>query len=310
MSPLYFGRDPRLVSRGFHQMFSEVITQNHQLMNVDPRGSTYMALAFLVRGSASIGDVNRNISQLRKKLKLLPFNEDAFKTRGMRRLPPAAQILVCKVCAVLLRSLHHHLGQVPGHSSLEAIASRSIPSIRFELDTVDGGTFNIILDPQDFAEVKGSDCAFAFQPVDLPPNLGPMWVFGQTALRKYYTIYDAKKWWVGIGQNVPSNSGMGVVSMHKTTKAWQSIRLRRGKAASCRMESRRKKKPSRRQERASAVVPFCCIKAENIPAPQVCEDDNKNMVWNHLPGCKSFASMGYCHRFSPLASGCAQKNAR
>lgn len=42
--------------------------------------------------------------------------------------------------------------------------------------------------------------------------------------RKYYTIYDAKKWWVGIGQNVPSNSGMGVVSMHKTTKAWQSIR--------------------------------------------------------------------------------------
>eukprot|EP00435_Cladocopium_sp_Y103_P067900 s218_g30.t1 len=35
--------------------------------------------------------------------------------------------------------------------------------------------------------------------------------------------------------------------------------------------------------------------------PEVCEDDNKNMVWNHLPGCKSFASMGYCHRFSPLA---------
>ncbi|CAJ1356787.1 unnamed protein product [Effrenium voratum] len=24
-------------------------------------------------------------------------------------------------------------------------------------------------------------------------------------------------------------------------------------------------------------------------------------VWNHLPGCKSFASMGYCQRFAPLA---------
>lgn len=59
MSPLYFQKDPRFVSRGFHQMFSDVITQGHQLMNVDPRGSTYMALAFLVRGSASIGDVNR-----------------------------------------------------------------------------------------------------------------------------------------------------------------------------------------------------------------------------------------------------------
>eukprot|EP00435_Cladocopium_sp_Y103_P069060 s218_g32.t1 len=83
MSPLYFGRDPRFVSRGFHQMFSEVITSGHQLMNVDPRGSTYMALAFLVRGSASIADVNRNIFQLRKKLKLLPFNEDAFKMPGL-----------------------------------------------------------------------------------------------------------------------------------------------------------------------------------------------------------------------------------
>ena len=74
------------------------------------RGSTYMALAFLVRGSASIADVNRslkeqkcvnvfrtwliqlprngrhtagNIGQLRKKLKLLPFNEDAFKLLGL-----------------------------------------------------------------------------------------------------------------------------------------------------------------------------------------------------------------------------------
>ncbi|CAK9061779.1 Tubulin epsilon chain (Epsilon-tubulin) [Durusdinium trenchii] len=71
------------------------------------------------------------------------------------------------------------------------LSPRSIPSIRFELDTVDGGTFNIILDPQDFAEVKGSDCAFAFQPVDLPPNLGPMWVFGQTALRR------DTGWWMG-----------------------------------------------------------------------------------------------------------------
>lgn len=136
---------------------------------------------------------------------------------------------------------------------------QSIPSIRFDLDTIDGGIFSVILGPDDYAEVKGSDCAFAFQPVDLPPNLGPMWVFGQTALRKYYTIYDAKKWHVGIG-----------LAKH-TVKKRQSTLVQEGEP------------PPKKAE------------------PEVCEDDNKNMVWNHLPGCKSFASMGYCHRFSPLA---------
>lgn len=87
MSPLYFGKDPRMVTRGFHQMFADVLTQGNQLMNVDPRGSTYMALAFLVRGSTSISDVNRNISRVRKQLKMLPFNEDAFKI-GLCTVPP------------------------------------------------------------------------------------------------------------------------------------------------------------------------------------------------------------------------------
>eukprot|EP00439_Symbiodinium_sp_Y106_P075887 s2900_g15.t1 len=136
---------------------------------------------------------------------------------------------------------------------------RPIPSIRFELLTADGGTFSFVLEPKDFAEVKGSDCVFAFQPVDLPPNLGPMWVFGQTALRKYYTVYDAKRWQVGVG-----------LARHSAQKRIGSLV----------------------QDGASA---------EKKTEREVCEDDNKNMVWNHLPGCKSFASMGYCHRFPPLA---------
>jgi len=136
--------------------------------------------------------------------------------------------------------------------------TQPIPSIRFELDAMDGGTFSVVLDAEDFAEVKGDECAFAFQAVDLPPNLGAMWVFGQTALRKYYTIYDAKKWQVGIG-----------LAEHTAQK--------RGAAAAQDLGSPAKSKP------------------------EVCEDDNNNMVWSHLPGCKSFASMGYCSRFSPLA---------
>ncbi|CAE7215947.1 Tube1 [Symbiodinium necroappetens] len=368
MSPLYFGKDPRLVSRGFHQMFSDVVTQGHQLMNVDPRGSTYMALAFLVRGSASIADVNRNIGQLRKKLKLLPFNEDAFKiglckvaprglpysvlhlgntcaahqmfshtaswhqycmdkkharekrSRGFHGPMRCAAIEVKNFSRLYSRKAHvHHYTNFmereefdqafetvnslikdyihldmlqPGcrksalsrscctQLSLHAAGAiflgfgnrissdgevlrpadkRPIPSIRFELLTADGGMFSFVLEPKDFAEVKGTDCVFAFQPVDLPPNLGPMWVFGQTALRKYYTVYDAKRWQVGVG-----------LARHSAQKRTGSLV----------------------QDGASA---------QKKTEPEVCEDDNKNMVWNHLPGCKSFASMGYCHRFPPLA---------
>jgi len=137
--------------------------------------------------------------------------------------------------------------------------SQPIPSIRFELDAVGGGTFSVVLDAEDFAEVQGDKCAFAFQAVDLPPNLGAMWVFGQTALRKYYSIYDANRWQVGIG-----------LAEHTANKRSASAAQDLGSPA----------KPQK---------------------PEVCEDDNNNMVWSHLPGCKSFASMGYCHRFSPLA---------
>lgn len=87
MSPLYCGKDPRLVSRGFNQMFSDVLSHGHQLMNVDPRGSTYMAMAFLVRGSASIADVHRNVAKVRKNIRMLPFNDDAFKL-GLCAVPP------------------------------------------------------------------------------------------------------------------------------------------------------------------------------------------------------------------------------
>jgi len=87
MSPLHLGKDPRMVSRGFHQMFSEVLSHGNQLMNVDPRGSTYMAMAFLVRGSTSISDVHHNIAKIRKQLKMLPYNEDAFKI-GLCTVPP------------------------------------------------------------------------------------------------------------------------------------------------------------------------------------------------------------------------------
>jgi hypothetical protein len=80
-----------------------------------------------------------------------------------------------------------------------------LPSLRFEFDAVGGETFSMSLTPQDYAELSSStdgvdgECATAFQPLELPVALGAMWVFGQTALRKYYTVYDAKFSRVGVG---------------------------------------------------------------------------------------------------------------
>merc|ERR1712032_462078 len=34
---------------------------------------------------------------------------------------------------------------------------------------------------------------------------------------------------------------------------------------------------------------------------EICEDNDKEMVGSFLPGCSSFATMGYCKRFPPLA---------
>lgn len=75
----------------------------------------------------------------------------------------------------------------------------SMPSISFRLHAETGGTFDLVLDPEDYADVSGGNCGTAFQSMELPASLGQMVVLGQAALRKYYTVYDAKHWRIGVG---------------------------------------------------------------------------------------------------------------
>jgi hypothetical protein len=136
---------------------------------------------------------------------------------------------------------------------------KKLPSIKFVFDAEAGGTFDLVLRPDDYVDQSEEGCITTFQSLELPPRLGRMWVFGQSILRRYYSVYDAKRWRVGVA-----------LARH-TDKA-----------------------------RARPTQP----PAPTLPKKQEkCEDDNAAMLQApfSLPGCVSFAKMGYCTRFPPLA---------
>jgi len=73
-----------------------------------------------------------------------------------------------------------------------------LPSLNFVFDAEAGGTFNLVLRPDDYVYQSEEGCVTTFQSLELPPRLGRMWVFGQSILRRYYSVYDAKRWRVGV----------------------------------------------------------------------------------------------------------------
>lgn len=131
-----------------------------------------------------------------------------------------------------------------------------LPALHFVFDAENGNTFDMVLEPKDYSEASDSGCTTTMQGIDLPREVGPMWIFGQTVLRKYYSVYDASKWRVGVG-----------LARHNPKPRWNP-------------------RPTPEPH-------------EKVPK-EVCKDDNEEMRRSSLPGCASFAKMGYCTRFPPL----------
>eukprot|EP00419_Tripos_fusus_P030960 CAMPEP_0172778412 /NCGR_PEP_ID=MMETSP1074-20121228/201894_1 /TAXON_ID=2916 /ORGANISM="Ceratium fusus, Strain PA161109" /LENGTH=382 /DNA_ID=CAMNT_0013615345 /DNA_START=19 /DNA_END=1164 /DNA_ORIENTATION=- len=77
-----------------------------------------------------------------------------------------------------------------------------LPNLGF---VVGGNIMN--LKPQDYVD-KGSDgCEVSLMPLDVPPPNGPLFIFGDPFLRKYYTAYDRSENRVGF--SVASHADMG-----------------------------------------------------------------------------------------------------
>jgi tubulin epsilon len=92
LSPLFGSADVRRNIRNIDQMFTDAFSSKTQLIRSDPRRSTYLACALLVRGKIQVSDVNRNIERMRSKIKTIYWNHDGFKvgicaTKSARKLP-------------------------------------------------------------------------------------------------------------------------------------------------------------------------------------------------------------------------------
>lgn len=89
MSPLSLSKDlaKQAAPRSVDQVFSDALAPAHQLAKVDPRTGTYLALGLIMRGQATITDVNRNIARLRPSLRMAHWASEGFKV-GLCAQPP------------------------------------------------------------------------------------------------------------------------------------------------------------------------------------------------------------------------------
>ncbi|KYO03233.1 plasmepsin VI [Plasmodium gaboni] len=72
----------------------------------------------------------------------------------------------------------------------------NLPTISFILKNVEGKKITLDFKPEDYIieEVDTEDntieCVIGIMPLDVPPPRGPIFIFGNSFIRKYYTIFD------------------------------------------------------------------------------------------------------------------------
>jgi len=85
----------------------------------------------------------------------------------------------------------------------------SLPDLGF---VVSGHVMN--LKPQDYVDNDGQSCAVSLMSLDVPPPNGPLFIFGDPFLRKFFTAYDRTNRKIGFA-----------VARHQDTPTWKSAAL-------------------------------------------------------------------------------------
>jgi tubulin epsilon len=93
LTPLYHLADVKLPERKLDQMFLDAFSRESQLIKADPRNSTYLACALILRGEVELSDVRRNIEKLKNQVRFIPWNREGWKT-GLCSFPPVNQVLL------------------------------------------------------------------------------------------------------------------------------------------------------------------------------------------------------------------------
>lgn len=83
------------------------------------------------------------------------------------------------------------------HLEPDCSNKNSLPNISFILKNIQGTNVKFEFSPEDYIieevdqDNKSVECAIGLMPLDVPAPRGPIFIFGNSFIRKYYTVFDA-----------------------------------------------------------------------------------------------------------------------
>jgi len=79
------------------------------------------------------------------------------------------------------------------HVAMDCSNKLNLPDLTFVV-----GNVSLALSPDDYVSQTAGSCSLGLMAMDIPPPKGPLYIFGDPFLRKYYTVYDLEGPRVGL----------------------------------------------------------------------------------------------------------------